>query len=98
MEKTKNRKHSDEFKQEAVRMALESGKPKSTVARELDISTDLLYDWIKKYDQATSRGLTVTELKAEQEELRQLKAQVKNLQQENAILKKAAAYFARDQL
>ena len=98
MEKTENRKHSEEFKKEAVRLALESGKPKAAVARELGITASLLYTWIKKYDEATSRGLTVEEHKAEQEEMRKLKAQVKKLQQENAILKKAAAYFAKDQL
>ena len=98
MEKTKNRKHSEEFKKEAVRLALESGKPKAVLARELGISVSLLYAWIKKYDEATSRGLTVEEHKAEQEEMKRLKFENKKLQQEIAILKKAAAYFAKDQL
>ena len=98
MKKIENRKHSEEFKKEAVRLALESGKPKAVVARELGISSSLLYAWIKKYDEAASRGLTVEEHNAEQEEMKRLKAEIKKLQQENAILKKAAAYFAKDQL
>ena len=91
MEKSGNRKHSEEFKKEAVRLARESGKPKAAIARELGISVSLLYSWIKKYDEATSRGLTVEQHKAEQEEIRRLKAENKKLQQENAILKKATA-------
>ncbi|HCV04054.1 MAG: transposase [Pseudomonadota bacterium] len=90
--------YSEEFKQEAVRLALESGKPKSAIAKDLDISPSLLYDWIKKYDEANAKGLTPAQLKDEKEELRRLKAELKDLKTENAILKKAAAYFARDQL
>ena len=90
--------YSEEFKQEAVRLALESGKPKSAIAKDLDISASLLYDWIKKYDEANAKGLTPAQLKDEKEELRCLKAELKDLKTENAILKKAAAYFARDQL
>ena len=90
--------YSEEFKQEAVRLALESGKPKSSIARDLDISPSLLYYWIKKYDEANVKGLTPAQLKDEKEELRRLKAELKDLKTENAILKMATAYFARDQL
>lgn len=92
------RKHSEEFKQEAVRLALESGKSKSAIARDLNISDGLLYDWIKKYDEANAKGFTPEQLKAEKDELRRLKAEIKELRTENAILKKAAAYFAKEQL
>lgn len=98
MKKKEQKKYTDDFKKEAVRLALESGKPKSTIAKELNISTSQLYAWINKYDQAKSRGLTVEEYNDEQEQMKQLKAKLKRLQQENAILKKAAAYFAKEQL
>ena len=98
MKKKEQKKYTDDFKKEAVRLALESGKPKSTIAKELNISTSHLYAWINKYDQAKSRGLTVEQYNDEQEQMKQLKAQLKRLQQENAILKKAAAYFAKEQL
>jgi len=98
MEKKIQKIYTEEFKKEAVRLALESGKPKSAIARELGITTSLLYAWIKKYDEANSRGLTMDEYKAEQEEIKQLKVENKKLKQENAILKKATAYFAKDQL
>lgn len=90
--------HSEEFKIEAVRLALQSGKPKAAVARDLGIGTSLLYSWIKKYDEATARGLTMEEHKAEQDEIKRLNVELKKLRQENSILKKAAAYFAKDQL
>ncbi|NBX74950.1 MAG: transposase [Proteobacteria bacterium] len=92
------RKHSEEFKQEAVRLALESGQPKSHIARDLNISDGLLYAWISKYDEAKSKGLTPAEHQAEKDELRKLKAELKQLKLENDILKKAAGYFARNQL
>lgn len=91
------RQHSEEFKQEAVRLAKESGQPKSHIARQLKISLSLLYAWIDKYDEAKSKGLTPAEQQAEKEELRKLKAEVKQLRLENDILKKAAGYFARNQ-
>ena len=94
MSTRKNRQHSEEFKQEAVRLALESGKPKAQVALELDISEGLLYTWISKYDEARSRGLTVEEYQQEKAKMRRLKAENKRLQVENSLLKKASAYFA----
>ncbi|MES2636915.1 MAG: transposase [Pseudomonadota bacterium] len=90
--------YTDEFKQEAVRLALNSTHTKSQIARDLGISVSLLYAWMNKFDAATSRGLSPADVAAEQTELRQLKAQVKQLKIENDILKKAAGYFARDQV
>jgi len=91
------RQHTEEFKQEAVRLAKESGQPKAHIARQLKISTSLLYLWIDKYDEAKAKGLTPAQHHAEKEELRKLKAEVKQLKLENDILKKAAGYFARNQ-
>jgi transposase len=96
MSQTTRKKYSDEFKQEAVRLAVETDKPKSQIARELGIGESLLYSWIDKYDEAKSVGMTPEQLKAEREEVRQLKSELKRLKTENEILKKAAAYFAKD--
>ena len=95
MSKRKNRTHSEEFKQEAVRLALGSGKPKTHIARELNISDSLLYSRISRYDEAKSRRLTVEDYQQEKEELRRLKAENKRLQEEVEILKKASKYFAQ---
>jgi len=95
MNKRKSRQHSEEFKQEAVRLALESGRPKAQIARELEISDGLLYNWIAKYDEAKSRGLTPEAYSQEKAEMRRLKAENRRLQEENDLLKKASAYFAK---
>lgn len=95
MTNTIKRKHTEEFKQEAVRLALESGRPKTQIARELNISEGLLYTWISKYDEAKSRGLIIEEYNQEKTELRRLKAENKRLKEEVELLKKASLYFAK---
>lgn len=92
----KRRVFDREFKREAVRLARESGKPKAQIARELGISDGLLHKWLEQHDEAKARGLTPEQFKAEQEELRRLRADVKRLKLENEILKKAAVYFAKE--
>ena len=98
MSTRKPKQYSEEFKQEAVRLALESGNTKAAIARDLNICVSLLYTWIKKYDEAKVKGLTPAELDSEKKQMRQLQAEIKALKTENAILKKAAAYFAKEQL
>jgi transposase InsO family protein len=56
---------------------MESGKPKAQVAIELNISYGLLYNWISKYSEAKSRGLTAEEYKLEKAEMKYLKANEK---------------------
>lgn len=92
-----NNTYNEEFKKEAVRQALESGKPKSQVARELDVGVGLLYGWIKKSDEAKTKGSTPKELGDEKAEYRRLQSENKRLKEEVEILKKAAAYFAKNQ-
>ena len=86
------RQHNDEFKCESVRLAKESGKPKAQIARELGIRDSLLHAWSRKADAAQDKGLTVEALRQEQKLLRALRRDVIRLKQENARLKKAAAY------
>jgi len=97
MSKKRNNSYSDEFKKEAVRQTFESGKSKSQIARDLGISDSLLYGWINKFDEAKSKGITPKELDDEKAEIRQLKAENKQLQEEIELLKKASAYFAKNQ-
>jgi len=85
-----NNTYSEEFKKEAVRQTLESGKPKSQIARELDVGISLLYGWIKKYDAAKSKELTVKEFDDEKAEYRRLQTENKRLKDEVDILKKAS--------
>ena len=92
------RQHNDEFKRESVRLAKESGKPKAQIARELGISDSLLHAWSRKADEAQEKGLTVEALRQEQKQIRELRRDVIRLTQENALLKKAAAYFAKESI
>ena len=83
-----------EFKEEAVRLVKSSGKPMAQIARELGVSFESLRHWIKQSEIETGdrQGLTL----GEREELSRLRREVKVLQQEREILKKAAAFFASE--
>jgi len=90
--------YSREFKQEAVRLLELGQKPAAQLALELGIRRNLLYKWQKqlagKGDQAfQGSGRKPTD---QQSEVARLKAEVKRLTEERDILKKAAAYFARE--
>ena len=83
-----------EFKVEAVRLARSSGKPVVQIARELGVSFVSSRHWIKRseIDSGERQGLTTDE----RAELAKLRREVKVLQQEREILKKAAAFFASE--
>jgi transposase len=90
--------YTEEFKQQAVNLALESGKPKAQIARDLGISDSMLYGWIDLYQKANGSGKTVLELAEENKEIKRLKSELRQVQMENDLLKKAAEYFAKNQL
>jgi transposase len=84
-----------EFGAEAVRLVRTSGRLIREVASDLGISEQALRNWVRQGDLdggLRSDGLT----SSEQEELRQLRRRVRVLEQEREILKKAAAFFARE--
>lgn len=84
-----------EFREEAVHLARESGKPASQIARDLGISYESLRHWVKQADRDAGRrtdGLTTEE----REELRRLRRENRILRMEREILKKAAAFFAKE--
>ena len=93
----KRQRFSAEFKREAIRLMQTSGKPAAALARELGVPRNRLYKWAqdaeKKGDQAF-RGSGRP--KASQDELAALRRELARVKEENEILKKAAAYFARE--
>ena len=94
--KRTRRKFTDEFKEGAVRLVLDEGKPISHVARDLDITHSGLSEWVKraKADRGIGRPGVLTT--AEREELSRLRKENRELRLEREILKKAAAFFARE--
>jgi len=83
-----------EFRRDAVELYRRSGKPLRELAVDLGISTETLRMWVRQADvDAGERpGLSTDE----REELRRLRRQVKVLEEEREILKKAAAFFAKE--
>ena len=86
---------ADEFKEEAVKQVIERGYAVGDVAKRLGISVQSLYRWVKVYSpNATDRY--EAELKEVRRENLKLKAELSRVQEERNILKKAAAYFAKN--
>src|SRR5436190_19446147 len=84
-----------EFRAEAVRLVRSGQQPVAQIARDLDVSYESLRTWITQADRDAGRrtdGLT----SAEREELSRLRRDVQVLREEREILKKAAAFFARE--
>lgn len=94
MSKQKMPPYSAEFKERAVKLAIESDQPVAQTARDLGINENTLHTWLSKYNQngnGSSRQLDSEHL---YDELKRLKKENALLKEERDILKKAAAYFA----
>lgn len=86
---------ADEFKEEAVKQVIERGYAVGDVAKRLGISVQSLYKWVKVYSpNATDRY--EAELKEVRRENLKLKAELSRAQEERDLLKKTAAYFAKN--
>jgi transposase len=95
----KRRRHSREFKIEAVKLVSEKGYSIAEAARSLDICETLLRSWTLAFEKQADQGFPGHgRLPAIEEELRQLRAENKRLQMERDILEKATAFFARESL
>lgn len=88
----KRRVFTPEFRAEAVRLALESERPASAIARELGIRPDQLRHWKQELTQSPPRAPAG---ETPDQELRRLRRELEVLRQERDFLKKAAAFFAK---
>jgi transposase len=96
MYKIPKKSYTAEFKQEAVRQVEQEGKKPAQVARELGITEQTLTNWRKAAKAGKlAAGKAVT---PEQMEVSRLKAENARLKMELEIVKKAAAYFAKESL
>jgi|TARA_R100000501_G_C2586557_1_gene87943 transposase len=92
------RKFSREFKVEAVHLVTQRGVSVAQAARDLDLHVTVLSRWVKEFgDSPVGAFPGKGQMKLEDEEVRRLRREVAKLKAERDILKKAAAYFARDQ-
>ncbi len=93
------RQYSREFKIEAVRLVTGRGVSVAQAARDLDVHATVVRRWVREFGAGTHDAFPGHgQLKPDDEEIRRLKREVVKLKAERDILKKAAAYFARDQL
>ena len=92
-------RYPKEFKLEAVRLLKEGGKPASEVAMQLGVKRTLLYRWRDQLQEKGGRAFSNNPGRPKNSELSEvarLQQQLKAVTEERDILKKAAAYFAKD--
>lgn len=87
--------YSPEYREEAVKLVIETSRPIAQVAKELGVQEGTLGSWVARYrrDHAGDEPeLNITD----RARLRELERETRELRMENEFLKKAAAYFAKD--
>ena len=93
----KRRKYTPEFREQAARLVIETGRPAAHVAAEIGVGEQLLGRWVRRAREAAAAGDTGAVLDADE------RAQLERLRRENAerldreFLKKAAAFFVSEQ-
>ena len=93
-QKRARRRFTREDKAQAVQRLIESGRPLADIAVELDVSPGQLSQW--RHEQlAAGSAEALVQKKADEAEMLRLKREVKRLEDENLILRKAAAFFAK---
>ena len=94
---SKRKRYNQEFQIQACRLVVEQGYSLREASERLGPSSWTIRNWIKKY-RAKGALPSADQPVPEAEELKRLRKELKQLQMENEILKKAAAYFAKDSL
>jgi transposase-like protein len=88
------RKYSDEFKEEAVRLAQRSGVPMSQTAEELGINAEMLRSWVRQFGSRPDGERKASP--AEHSEMIRLRRELKRVTEERDILKKAVGIFTKE--
>ncbi len=101
MARKKTQAYSEEFRREAIRRSEQEGNTTASVAKELGISPQQIYNWRRQFTRLSDKQFNTVDgvdySKQESEALRQLKRKNAELEKEIEFLKKAAAYFASQQ-
>jgi transposase len=90
------RKFTDEYKARAVRLVLKEGQKAAQVARDLGLVESVLHNWVRQAKIDRGMGPAGALTSEEREELSRLRKQVRVLTEEKEILRKAAAFFAKE--
>jgi len=93
-QKRARRRFTREYKAQAVQRLIESGLPLADIAAELDVSPGQLSQW-RNEQLAAGSAEALAQKKADEAEMLRLKREVKRREEENLILRKAAAFFAK---
>ena len=96
MSEKKTKSYTAEFKESAVQLAVESEKPVVETARELGVNVNTLHTWISKYHRPKATSKSQNSDEHIYDELKRLRKENAKLKEERAILKKAAAFFAKE--
>lgn len=92
----KKRVFTAEFKRNAVRLVVSGKKSRAQVARELGIRADLLFKWQRALVPQSVAGAESENLSVAERRIRELERENASLREEREILKKAAAFFAKE--
>ena len=99
MTRKRNPAYTEEFRREAVKRAEKPGNTNASVAKELGVSAQQIYNWRRQFNRLSDKQFNtlngVDYSKKESEELRKLRRKNAELEKENEFLKKASAYFAK---
>lgn len=90
----RGKQYDEAFKIETVKYISENNKPVAQVASEVGVSVNTVHGWVKKYGQQPEVKAVQT-FSSEVAELRALQKEIRDLKEENEILKKAMHYFAK---
>jgi len=92
----KRRKFSEQFKADAVRLVTEGGKTVGEVTKQFDLTETTLREWVRRAAADAGQGAPGALTTAERVELVDLRKRLKRAEMERDILKKATAFFARE--
>ena len=93
------RKYTREFKVEAIKLIRERGVPVAQASRDLGVHPNSLREWVREFAEDPEHSFPGHgQMKPEAAELERLRREVVRLKAERDILKKAAAYFAKESL
>lgn len=90
------RRFTPEYKEEIIKLVTEQGKRVTHVARDIGVSEATVRGWVKKYKEHGENAFPGSgNLRPEDEEIRKLKKKLADMEEENAILKKAIRIFTK---